>query len=69
MRIFFESCRKCVAPKRHPGCQDHCPDYAKDKKVYDEWKAAEDKRRKTQNEIFTQKTDGIMKAVRKRRQK
>ena len=19
-------CRGCVAPKRYPGCQDHCPD-------------------------------------------
>ena len=23
---LFECCKHCVAPKRHPGCQDHCID-------------------------------------------
>lgn len=24
--MLFECCKNCVAPKRHPGCQDHCID-------------------------------------------
>ena len=23
----FECCHLCVAPKRHPGCHDHCDEY------------------------------------------
>ena len=31
MSTIFKECRTCVAPRRHPGCHDKCPDYAKGK--------------------------------------
>ena len=27
MPNYFEKCQHCVAPVRHPGCQDHCQYY------------------------------------------
>ena len=35
---YFKACQKCVAPKRHPGCQDRCEEYAADKAEYEEVK-------------------------------
>ena len=39
--IVFEECYKCVAPKRHPGCQDHCPGYAAGLARHEKLKEAE----------------------------
>lgn len=36
MADWFEECHHCVAPKRHPGCHDHCPDYIRAKAKYDQ---------------------------------
>lgn len=36
---FFECCHHCVAPKRYPGCSGKCPEYAKARGEYDEYKA------------------------------
>ena len=38
MTTMFENCKKCIPPKRQPGCHDKCPDYIKDKKEHDEFK-------------------------------
>lgn len=32
---MFESCMKCVAPKRRPGCHSTCEEYKKDKEMLD----------------------------------
>lgn len=40
---MFDHCRFCKPPKRHPGCQDHCPDGKADKAEYNEKKAAYEK--------------------------
>lgn len=34
----FKACKNCVAPKRHPGYQDHCEEYAADKAAYEKIK-------------------------------
>lgn len=34
--VGFECCHKCKAPKRHPGCHSHCPDYKEERAAYDE---------------------------------
>lgn len=39
---FFECCHYCVAPKRHAGCHSTCPEYIKQRKQWDELKAAEE---------------------------
>lgn len=36
MANWFEECHHCVAPKRHPGCHSHCPDYIEAKAKYDQ---------------------------------
>ena len=38
---FFECCHKCKPPRRYPGCSARCPDYKKDRKLYDEFVEAE----------------------------
>ena len=32
----FKACHECVAPKRCPGCHDHCEEYAAEKAAYKE---------------------------------
>jgi hypothetical protein len=61
---MFEHCRYCVAPKRHPGCHDKCPDYEEDRKKYDAKKAEFDKKKKEQDEIYRQRENGIRRAIR-----
>lgn len=36
---YFEECQKCIPPKRKPGCQDHCGEYAKGRAKLEEDKA------------------------------
>lgn len=36
MGADFKECIKCKPPKRHPGCQDTCPDYIRDKTKHEE---------------------------------
>ena len=33
---YVECCHHCVAPKRYPGCHDHCPEYLEVKKKLEE---------------------------------
>lgn len=32
---MIKCCHGCVAPKRYPGCHDHCPDYILEKFIND----------------------------------
>lgn len=41
MQKYFERCRKCVAPKRHAGCQAECPDYIADNAACNGYKLRE----------------------------
>ena len=38
-------CNGCIAPKRHPGCHGHCPEYRKEKAEYEAHKAKVDKQK------------------------
>lgn len=38
---LFECCHYCVAPKRHLGCHDTCPEYLEDKQICEERKELE----------------------------
>ena len=64
---FFEHCHKCVPPKRQPGCQSYCPDYAADRAVYDGYKAEDDKKRKANNDIYCQRAENVNRALKKHR--
>lgn len=60
-------CKGCVAPKRYPGCHSHCPEYLKAKAEYEERKAIEDKKKRTDQDIYLQRSDAVAKAMRGRR--
>ena len=66
-RKIIECCYQCVAPKRHPGCHDRCPEYLKERKERDAFLEAERKRKEISNGITIQRTAGVTKALRKRR--
>ena len=44
MNFHIICCKNCVAPKRHPGCHGHCPEYLSEKTEYEAQKAEIDKR-------------------------
>lgn len=67
---MFEHCHHCKPPKRHPGCQDHCPDGKADKAEYNEKKAAYEKARGRSNgTAYAQRVDSITRACKKRKGK
>lgn len=63
----FKSCRYCTAPKRHPGCHDHCPEYQEEKATYDKCKEQHDKERNVSQGIYEQVTRGVRKAGKRKR--
>ena len=69
MPNYFEKCQHCVAPVRHPGCQDHCPHYAEARARFDADKAKANQTKSIKdyiNDSLAVSTDGINK-YRKRR--
>lgn len=63
MTIF--SCKGCVAPKRHPGCHDHCPEYIKEKSEYEERKAVVGRKNAISGGVYAQKAAGVNRAYRR----
>ena len=64
----FECCHYCKPPKRHPGCQDHCPDMEKAQQIHKERKAAEDKaRHRCTATVYAQRSDSINRTCKKRK--
>lgn len=61
----FDECIVCVPPKRHPGCQDTCPEHQARRIIYDGLKAAADKKKAVANSIYKQKSDGVNRALKK----
>lgn len=64
--MAIKCCRYCVAPKRHPGCHGSCSEYLTEKAIYDELKAADDKRRAIGNGIYYQRCIKICKAMKQK---
>ena len=69
MMGMFKCCHPCVPPKRHPGCHDHCPDYAAEKAENDRCKEADAKRRKVKNDIYNQRSENVSKALKRHSRK
>ena len=65
--MAIKCCKGCVAPKRYPGCHDRCPEYQKEKAEYEERKAIEDKKRRTDQAIYIQRSCAVAKALKSRR--
>ena len=55
-----------VAPKRNPGCHDHCPEYIAERAEYDRKKAIYNRERNISNAIYQNRSKKIEKALRDR---
>lgn len=62
-----ECCHHCVPPKRHTACWGHCPDYAKAKAEYEARKAAYYGNKQVSAGLTAQRTAGVTKALRDRK--
>ena len=62
-------CHYCVAPKRYPGCHDHCPEYQEQKAENDAKREAEYKKNEIRYGINEQRSASIAKVSDKRRQR
>ena len=60
--IMIYCCKDCVAPKRYPGCHDHCPEYIADKARHDKEKAIADQKRYIKNGLAAQTFVGVSRA-------
>ena len=67
--MAIKCCHNCVAPKRHTACWGHCPEYLAEKEQYEKLKAQDDQQRRVNNEIYLQRTDRIVKAIRNHRRR
>ena len=63
--MAIKCCYGCVAPKRYPGCGDHCPEYKAEKAQDQEEKKAAAVRQG----IASQKYDGVHRAFRRKGKK
>ena len=66
MSYIIKSCNGCVAPKRHPGCHDHCPEYLQEKAEYRIRKDAADKQKAIRTGLDAQAISGVYRARKKR---
>ena len=55
-------CFDCVAPKRHPGCHAHCPEYIAERAKYDFEKAIRDQKKYISDGLTQQAINGVYKA-------
>ena len=62
--MTFQCCRGCVAPKRYPGCHDHCPEYIEGRAEYDRIKEIRDRERNIRNAIYRSRSEKVYKAMR-----
>lgn len=67
MSYSIKACQNCVAPKRHPGCHDHCPEYLQDKAAYESKKAAADKQKAIKAGLDAQAIASVYRARKKRK--
>ena len=67
--MAIKCCNGCVAPKRYPGCHDHCPEYTDEKAQHLKDAAAYKKKMITEASITTQKINGVARANRKKGKK
>lgn len=69
MSATIDSCHYCVAPKRHPGCHDTCPEYQKAKAEHEARKAAADKKRAIERNLISQTVTSVERRKKKGRRK
>ena len=65
----FKCCWGCKAPKRYPGCHDHCPEHLAEKVPHEVRKASENKENAIRCGLDEQKNKAIYRAVKTNRRK
>jgi len=65
--MTIKCCRPCKAPKRYPGCHDHCEEYLKEKEAHNQRLAELAQDRGVSAAIYTDRGRKVEKAMRKRR--
>lgn len=65
--MAIECCKHCVAPKRYPGCHDHCPEYQEQKAIHDANREEQNKKNYISDGIYQQQTRAIERTIGKRR--
>jgi hypothetical protein len=60
--MAIKCCWGCVAPKRHPGCHDHCPEYIAEKAQHDKEKAVRDQKKAIADGLTAQEVSAVFKA-------
>lgn len=58
-------CYGCIAPKRYPGCQDHCTQRQEELAQREAERKQRRKERRTDLNIKSQKYDGVRRAMRR----
>lgn len=61
--MVIHCCKGCVAPKRYPGCHDHCPEYLEEKAAYEAKKSVLDKEKAVTNAILYQRGKAVYRAM------
>ena len=67
MGSVIHCCMGCVAPKRYPGCHDHCPEYRGEKADYEARKAIADAQKSINNGLDSQTIKAVYKAHKRMR--
>lgn len=52
-------CYGCQAPKRHPGCHDHCPEYQQEKQDYEKRKAELDRKKAISGGVYAERAEKV----------
>lgn len=65
--MAISCCHGCMAPKRHPGCHDTCPEYRKEKAEHEARAEADYKRRRTMHDLNDQRYRAVTRAVKGKR--
>lgn len=65
--MTIKVCHGCVAPKRYPGCHDHCPEYLAEKAENDAKREKQFKETVVRTGLYQQRTRAVAKAVKKKR--
>jgi hypothetical protein len=61
------SCKGCTAPKRYPGCHDHCPVHLKEKAEYEAKKAIADREKSIRDGLYNQRSTALAKITKGRK--
>lgn len=64
--MAVKCCKGCVAPKRYPGCHNHCQEYLTARAEYDRLKEIYDRERNINNAIYQNRSMKVYKAMRER---